>query len=329
MEYFNNILTTLTIQGQETFTEGLSWYRRKRRDVYRNQQKKKLAQQKLKLIARMEKKNKKIRRHQKKGYTFENQYLGTQKKKVIRKLMNLLDIKKQQYSNTIAELNNIITQKDAIINEKDIKYNTLIQDYLNVKKLLELEIAKYNNLLKAYNIQVDDKLKMKEYLNVSEHFTNNFKEGIEEEEEEDDDEIENFVEGMPLTEEDENIIFSELAQKDRNYYEAIINENTLLDIEIKRLKELYSTDDQKVNYQTQQMSILYTLNNFLFWVYYIFVITFAYFLYYNKDILLILKIAFMAIIILYPFIVYYIEHKIYKILKYIYFSLQGLVYKDY
>jgi len=327
MEYFNNILTNLTNNVKEHFTEGLSWYRRKRRDVYRKQQQKKLAQKKMNYIAKMKKKNKKIRRRNKKGYTYENQYLGKRKKRVIRKLMHLLDVKKQQYNKTVAELNNIISQKNAIINDKDIKYNALMQDYLNVKKLLELEIAKYNNLLKAYNIQVDDKLKMKEYLNVSEHFTNNITEGIDEEDEED--EVENFVEGMPLTEEDENIIFSELAQKDRSYYEAIVNENALLDMEINRLKELYSTDDQKVNYQMQQMSILYTLNNFLFWVYYIFVITFAYFLYYNKDILFIIKIAFMAIIILYPFIVYYLEHKIYNILKYVYASLQGLVYKDY
>jgi hypothetical protein len=118
----------------------------------------------------------------------------------------------------------------------------------------------------------------------------------------------------------QNIIttLSNIAPPPPNYnsYQDIVKENTLLTTKINNIKDIYQLGDQKSYYEAKQNNYLLKLNTAFFWVYYIILILFTYVLFYiESSMSKYLKFAIVLLGICYPFIVTMIEQFLYKIYK--------------
>lgn len=108
--------------------------------------------------------------------------------------------------------------------------------------------------------------------------------------------------------------------------DLIQSQNDLLDKEILRTREQYSTDDQKVRFETENIMRLNYLNWYLFYLYYIVIIATSFFIanskYTNRT-----KITIILLFLIYPFTISLVQHYIYDLSKYVYATIFGLPYK--
>jgi hypothetical protein len=211
-----------------------------------------------------------------------------------------------------ANLNNLrnkqtsLNQQYSALNNKQEQLN---RDYNSKVNELKLKETQYNNLLNEYNIQVKDKQGLMDYLTVNEHFTN-------------------FSNIEGLTSQEGNAVVKITNGLDYNFYNSIVNQNSQLDYETQKYKNIYSTDQQKSNYQSQQLDVMNTWNSYLFIIYYVFVLILCYFLYYSKTLLIYMKVSILLSLLLYPFIINTIETNLYNAIRYTFAIINGNVYTN-
>jgi len=107
------------------------------------------------------------------------------------------------------------------------------------------------------------------------------------------------------------------------YDDKIIQQNEELDREINLLKELYSTDDQKVLYETQQIDFLANINFYLWWIYWALVFFLFATLLLLSSSSITMKVVIIILAVLYPFTIYYIEKVLYFIYMYLVSIIKG------
>ena len=188
-----------------------------------------------------------------------------------------------------------LTETQNQLNTMITNYDTIKAQYKFIKKLLDVEKQNVLNCNNAYNTQNIEVGYLKDHNNVNEYFSS--KEG--------------------LTSQESSAINSELKNIDRNSYTAILDQNSQLATEIEKYRNEYSTDEQKVNYEQQNIYLLIKANQFLKWIYFFFFTIFLYFLYYTTNYSIYLKVLFIIILSIYPFVIYPVERRIYEFLTYL------------
>jgi hypothetical protein len=112
-------------------------------------------------------------------------------------------------------------------------------------------------------------------------------------------------------------------------YNAINDQNIALESTIQNMNSLYSTDDSKSQYQSQQTESLNTTIYVFFFIYFALLIVVAFILLFNLPTMsLYVRGAIMAAFIAYPFASGYIEMVLYMLWSYVYSILNGNVYTN-
>lgn len=101
-------------------------------------------------------------------------------------------------------------------------------------------------------------------------------------------------------------------------FRTVSNENKTIENNIQNLTDVYSTDDQKVNYENDQIEWFIKTNNILYYIYYFLVLLFAIIIIMkNKRYLISIKILMIVSLLIMPFLIGPIEIGIYNIVRYI------------
>jgi len=109
---------------------------------------------------------------------------------------------------------------------------------------------------------------------------------------------------------------------------AILIQNTILEKQINKLNEIYSTDEKQAYYIDQKMKYLNKVNYFLFILYYILVILLSIFLLLtNKTLSYKVKISIILLLGIYPLVANFIQKKIYEYLRFLYYLIKGEPYR--
>jgi hypothetical protein len=217
-------------------------------------------------------------------------------------LTKQLKIVQEKNNNRTTQIQNINKKNENL--KKDKKNENLKKDKKNIEAQLKLKTEEYNKLLNDYNIQLKDKQGAMDYLSIKEHFST--------------------IEG--LTPAESEAVVEITGNLDKNFYNSIVNQNKQLDAEIQNYKNNYSTDDQKVFYQSQQVDYLNLFNSYLFIIYYALFLVLCYFLYYSKTLSKYMRIGMVILITLYPFIIMTVEKNIFVVLMYIFAVINGNAY---
>lgn len=202
---------------------------------------------------------------------------------------------------TIQAQNNARNTQIRNINKKN---ENLKKEKKNTEAELKVKTEQYNKLLNDYNIQMKDKQASTDYLTINEHFSS--------------------IEGLTPAETDAVVQLT--GNLDRNFYNSIVNQNKQLDAEMQRYKNNYSTDEQKVYYQSQQVFYLNYFNSFLFIIYYALLLILCYFLYYSKTLSKYMRIGMVVGLTLFPFFIMMFEKIAFSILMYIFAVINGNAY---
>lgn len=96
--------------------------------------------------------------------------------------------------------------------------------------------------------------------------------------------------------------------------------------DIEKTKEIYSTDNRRITYTNQKLDNYKRISKVMFWLYYAMIIYISYLIYKNPAYQTPMKIAIIAGMAAYPFIVYLIEYYIYSLYLYIKAIMTGTVY---
>ena len=110
--------------------------------------------------------------------------------------------------------------------------------------------------------------------------------------------------------------------------EFVNKQNVNLSYQLRKIKDKYSTDDQKNYYERQKISDAKYFFNVLFVVYYIFLIVLLYFLYQSTKYSNYMKIALVVLLGIYPFIISTIEFFLFEAIYYIYALIFSIPYKS-
>jgi len=178
-------------------------------------------------------------------------------------------------------------------------YGKCVGDYKTLQNNYKTLNTNFNNLNASYNVQASNNQGLLDSLRVTETFQES------------------------LTGDEPEIIYNALIKNDIKYYNTITEENSKLDAEIKKIKNNYSTDDQKVYYQGQQ---LYMINNAIFYMsmfYFTLLAILMYYLYYNKTVSFYIKLAIIAGVLIYPYIILPFERFLLYLGKYILSFVKG------
>ena len=109
---------------------------------------------------------------------------------------------------------------------------------------------------------------------------------------------------------------------------AILIQNTILEKQINKLNEIYSTDEKQAYYISQKVLYLNKVNYFLFILYYILVILLSIFLLLtNKTLSYKVKISIILLLGIYPLVANFIQKKIYEYLRFLYYLIKGEPYR--
>jgi len=108
---------------------------------------------------------------------------------------------------------------------------------------------------------------------------------------------------------------------------AVSIQNTILDNQINKLNEIYSTDEKQSYYINQKIQTLNKINNFLFILYYILVILVSIFVLINKTLSYKIKIGIILLLGIYPIVIGFIERQIFGYLRFLYFLIKGEPYR--
>jgi hypothetical protein len=202
----------------------------------------------------------------------------------------LVTIKKEK-----GKIQGKLQETQSQLNTMITNYDTIKNQYKYITQLLKAEKQNVLNCNNAYNTQNIEVGYLKEHNLVNEYFST--KEG--------------------LTAQESSSINSELKNIGRNSYTAILDQNSQLASEIEKYRNEYSTDEQKVNYEQQNIYLLTKANEFLKWIYFFFFTILLYFLYYTTQYSIYAKVIFIIILSIYPFVIYPIERRIYDFLTYL------------
>jgi chromosome segregation ATPase len=187
-------------------------------------------------------------------------------------------------NDTKNKLNDTKNKLDDTTNKLDDTTNKLLQ----TRNTLEQSII-------AYNTQTDEMGVLTNRINVSEYFS--VKEGLN-------------------ADEADNIHYN-FKVLDRNLYTAMQDQNSQLATEIEKYRNEHSTDDQKVNYEQQNIYLLLNTNYALKWIYFVLFLVVVYFLYYTKQYSMYFKIGLIILLTIYPFVIYTVEEKSYEFFKFL------------
>jgi len=212
-----------------------------------------------------------------------------------KKERDICDAKLSKTKKEKGKLQGKLIETQNQLNTMITNYDTIKTQYKYVKKLLDAEKQNVLNCNNAYNTQNIEVGYLNNHNNVNEYFST--KEG--------------------LTSQESSAINSELKNIDRNSYTAILDQNSQLATEIEKYRNEYSTDEQKVNYEQQNIYLLIKANEYLKWIYFFFFTIFLYFLYYTTNYSIYLKVILIIILSIYPFVIYPVERRIYEFLTYL------------
>jgi chromosome segregation ATPase len=190
---------------------------------------------------------------------------------------------------------------DKNYNSLNKNYGKCVSDYKTIQNNYKTLNTNFNNLNASYNVQASNNQGLLDSLRITE----------------------TFQEGVGLTDDQQKTIYNTINKNDIKYYNTIVDENSKLDTEIQKIKNNYSTDDQKVNYQNQQ---LYRVNNAIFYMsmfYFTLLAILIYYLYYNKNVSFYIKLAIIAGVLIYPYIILPFERFLLYLGKYILSFIKG------
>ena len=197
----------------------------------------------------------------------------------------------RNYNNT----NEILNDTTKTLIDTTNKLNNKTNALNNTKIKLRQTQDRLDETIVAYNTQTDEMGYLTNRINVSEYFS--VKEGLS-------------------SEESSNINY-DFKQIDRNLYTAIQDQNSQLATEIEKYRNEHSTDDQKVNYEQQNIYLLLNANYVLKWLYLILFFVLAYFLYYTTYYSMYSKMGLIILLAIYPFVIYTVEQKSYDFFRFL------------
>jgi hypothetical protein len=113
-----------------------------------------------------------------------------------------------------------------------------------------------------------------------------------------------------------------------NLYKALESQNTVLKNMVLDQKNMYSTDNQKVKYQSANITFYYSVNQILWWIYYFVILGVIYCILFGKakDFSTSLKTVLVVIAVIFPYVIIPIETFLYWILTYFYSVMSKTVY---
>ena len=111
----------------------------------------------------------------------------------------------------------------------------------------------------------------------------------------------------------------------RLYYE-VKSQNNAIDTQIKNMGELYSTDNQSINYKIEQTEYLHNINVLLLYIYFVLLIILIICFTIMPKSNLYVQVGFIITMVIYPFIIYFIEKRLYLLFLYLYSMLNGNPY---
>jgi DNA repair exonuclease SbcCD ATPase subunit len=200
------------------------------------------------------------------------------------------------------ELKSKYDRLDKNYTDLNKKYGKCVGDYKSLQSNYKTLNTNFNNLNSSYNVQASNTKGLLDNLRITE----TFQEGV-----------------GGISAEEQEAVYDTLLNDNVKYYNEIVDENRKLDTEIQKTKNSYSTDDQKVNYQNQQ---LYIVNNAIFYMsmfYFTLLAILLYYLYYNKNVSFYMKLAMIVGVLIYPYIILPFERFLLYLGKYILSFIQG------
>jgi len=113
-----------------------------------------------------------------------------------------------------------------------------------------------------------------------------------------------------------------------NLYKALESQNKVLKNMAQDQENNYSTDNQKVKYQSANITFYYSLNQILWWVYYVVILGVIYCILFGKATAFSLsyKTFLVVFAVSFPYIIISIETFLYWILTYFYAVMNKTVY---
>ena len=111
------------------------------------------------------------------------------------------------------------------------------------------------------------------------------------------------------------------------YYNMIVEQNNLLTDTIQKDLNINTTNNQKFNYQSNDILFLNGVNNILFYIYYFIVLIVCYYLFYDKNFTLIKKGVILFIFAIYPYVFNLITYYLVKIVMYLYSIINFTAYE--
>ena len=224
------------------------------------------------------------------------------KKEECERNLKNLDTKYDDLKANYDKLDTKYRQLDKNYTHLDKKYGKCASDFKSLQNNYDTLNTNFNNLNSSYNVQASNNQGLLDSLRITE----TFQEGV-----------------GGISDEEQATVYDTLLNDNVKYYNEIVDENRKLDTEIQKTKNSYSTDDQKVNYQKQQ---LYMVNNAIFYMsmfYFTLVAILIYYLYYNKTVSFYIKLAILAGVLIYPYIILPFERFLLYLGNYILSFIKG------
>ena len=117
------------------------------------------------------------------------------------------------------------------------------------------------------------------------------------------------------------------ADKYVNSYNLVYAQNNILSNNVNYINQMYSTDTQNIVYQNKKIENYKYFNKILTIIYFILIGIAAIFLIKSKKVKSwIVKFIIIAILVLYPFFMYYLESYVYEFFSYMIAFLSGETY---
>ena len=116
---------------------------------------------------------------------------------------------------------------------------------------------------------------------------------------------------------------------DHDLYNAIQWQNDMLQTSYSKLRDIFSTDNQKVKYLLDNMNWYVYVNYYLWYIYYIVSLAVLYCVFYGKDrgFSVYTKVLIFIAFLVYPLVIASIEYGILDWLYYLYSLFRGSVYQ--
>lgn len=123
------------------------------------------------------------------------------------------------------------------------------------------------------------------------------------------------------------ILFQETDDNNK-YIQLIEQQNELLQSNIEEKRQTFSTDNQRYNYKETHLKSLTNTNSLLNILYFVLFVGMSILLFVSSKISLgfYSKIVLILVFAIFPFVIGWVELKIWSLLKYIFSLLTGTVY---